>query len=92
MRYNWKYYGFIRASIRSLLIISFQSLEAIQKKLSPIAYTEGILSMISSSFYARRKEKNLIPNDKLEIFLTHNNLFKVYINFFKEKIKSKLKK
>lgn len=67
IRYSWKFFPFINAVGRTFLILFFQTIEAIWRKVPLIAFIEGIFAMVSMIFRTIRTERNVAPNDKLKM-------------------------
>ncbi len=92
IRYNWRYFPFLRAFGRSILIFIFQTIVAISSKISLIAYLEGILSMKAISLQTIRKERNPVPKDKIKDITLGVSLFKSQMKYFKNAFLNRFKK
>ncbi|MFA6570997.1 MAG: glycosyltransferase [Bacteroidota bacterium] len=90
IRYNWRYFPFCRAFGRTLLIFHFQVLVALFSGTPILAIIEGMLTMKAVAISTFRKERNVVPKDKLYDITLGRGVLKGQIEFFKQKIRNKL--
>jgi glycosyltransferase involved in cell wall biosynthesis len=89
VRLQSKFFPLPIAIYRTLVAIVFQMLEGILKLFSPLAWLECLFSMCAASFRAFRKERCIIPREKLYDITLGRGFFTNYINYWKYVIKNK---
>ncbi|ROL57274.1 glycosyltransferase family 2 protein [Bacteroidetes/Chlorobi group bacterium Naka2016] len=92
IRFTWKFFPFFRAVGRTFLVIGFQILEGIIRKLKPFVILEGILLMLTTIFKTYRTERMVAPKDKLKIITLGKSFFALQAKYFYEMFKVKFKK
>lgn len=75
IRYTWKYFPFLNAIGRTILIFALQIFEAIWRRIPLKAFIEGIAGMIYMIFRTIRTERNVASPDKLRIITLDRSLF-----------------
>lgn len=92
IRYSWKFFPFFRAIGRTFVIIFFQILEAILRRINPFVVLEGLFLMLTTVFRTYRTERMVAPPDKLKIITLGKGIFYLQTKYFWHIFQVKLKK
>lgn len=87
IRYNWKYFPFFRALGRTTVIFWCQILNGILSLQSPCVLIEGIVLMQYTAIHTIRRERQIVPKERLKDITLGISIFYNYRRFFGSKFK-----
>ncbi len=92
LRYQCRYFSIPRSIGRAAQIFMYQMIIGIATGISPKYLIEGAFCMIYYGIYALNNERIPAPKHKIHEITLGKSLFKSQMNYFKDLLKSKLKK
>ncbi len=92
VRYQWRYFPFMRALGRSTVVFFFQMLNGLFSGLSPLVLLEGIFQMEAVAVHSYRKERNIAPKEKRREITLGKNIFYNYTRYIIPIFKRRLRK
>ncbi len=92
VRYQCRYFPFLRASWRSGVVFTTQLMMALMSRIPFSAIIEGIFTMEAVYFSTLRKERNVVPKELMGEITLGVSFTKTQVRFFRHKIVGKFRR